>query len=59
MDNAAGEYASDKVYDDAKVADIESIPETMSHRSLDMAIAKADVDGKDKSKTCALNINFC
>jgi len=45
-DNSAGEYAMEKVYDDAKVEDIESLnPEIQIHHPVDVAVTQADIDG--------------
>ena len=46
MDNSAGDYATDKVYDDAKVEDIESLPDTAPHRPVDIEVTKADIEGE-------------
>ena len=55
-DDAAGEYVSEKVYDDAKVEDIEAIP-NQSHRPLDAAIAEADyVEGEQSPPSPNLSI---
>lgn len=46
-DKAAGEYATERVYDDAKVEDIESLdPKTQIHREVDITVTQADLDGK-------------
>ena len=47
-DNAAGVYATEKVYDDAKVEDIESLAETQIHRPVDLAVTQADIDGESE-----------
>ncbi|EJD06863.1 NAD-binding protein [Fomitiporia mediterranea MF3/22] len=45
-DNAAGMYASEKIYDDSKVEDIESLdPKTQIHREIDMEAVSADQAG--------------
>lgn len=40
-----GMYASDKIYSDADVAQIELIPVTSYHRPVDLAIVAADKAG--------------
>ncbi|KAL5486104.1 hypothetical protein ACEPAI_7148 [Sanghuangporus weigelae] len=45
-DTAGGNYAADRVYDDAKVEDIESLdPKTQMHREVDIEVASADKAG--------------
>ena len=45
-DNAAGMYASEKIYDDSKVEDIESLdPKTQVHREVDIEVVSADKAG--------------
>ncbi|EJD06859.1 NAD-binding protein [Fomitiporia mediterranea MF3/22] len=45
-DNAAGMYASEKIYDDSKVEDIESLdPKTQMHREIDIEVVSADRAG--------------
>ncbi|KAL5519747.1 hypothetical protein ACEPAG_1407 [Sanghuangporus baumii] len=46
MDNAGGNYATDRIYDDAKVEDIESLdPKTQVHREVDIEVVSADTAG--------------
>ena len=45
-DKAGGMYASDRVYDDSKVEDIESLdPKTQIHRDVDVELVAADQTG--------------
>jgi hypothetical protein len=44
-DNAAGLYPGDKIYNDASVEDIESLPITQIHRPVDLAVVAADQEG--------------
>ena len=46
MDNAAGLHDTDVIYDDTNVEQIESLPDTAFHRSVDLAIVAADKDGQ-------------
>ncbi len=46
MDDAAGLRDTDVVYVDTNSEQIESIPETALHRSVDSAIANADKEGR-------------
>ncbi|EJD06860.1 NAD-binding protein [Fomitiporia mediterranea MF3/22] len=46
-DNAAGMYATEKIYDDSKVEDIESLdPKTQIHREVDIEVVSADQAGR-------------
>ncbi|GLB40153.1 putative NAD-P-binding protein [Lyophyllum shimeji] len=44
-DDAAGMYASTKIYDDLNPDDIDSLPPTQLHRPVDMAVINADKKG--------------
>ncbi|KAJ6550982.1 hypothetical protein DFH09DRAFT_1039023 [Mycena vulgaris] len=44
-DNARGEFASEKVYEDIDCADIRAIPKTYVHRETDTMISEASVEG--------------
>lgn len=46
MDNAIGLQDSDVIYVDTNTEQIESIPATAVHRSVDMEIVAADKDGQ-------------
>ena len=46
MDNATGLQDSDVVYVDTNTEQIESLPPTAVHRSVDMEIVAADTDGQ-------------
>ncbi|KAH8117907.1 hypothetical protein DFH11DRAFT_1571372 [Phellopilus nigrolimitatus] len=48
-DNAAGMFATERVYDDAKVEDIESLPVSQIHRPVDVAVVEADKQGYAKT----------
>jgi len=45
IDDAAGAYATDTIYDDANPDQIESIPDTQIHRNVDLELLKADKEG--------------
>ena len=45
IDNAAGDYATDTIYDDANPDQIESLPDTQIHRNVDLELIKADKEG--------------
>ena len=45
IDNAAGDYTTDTIYDDANPDQIESLPDTQFHRNVDLALIKADKEG--------------
>ena len=38
-------YASEKIYDDAKVEDFETLPKTQIHREVDIEVVEADKAG--------------
>jgi hypothetical protein len=44
-DNADGNYVSDTIYDDANPDQIETLPDTQSHRHVDLELIKADKEG--------------
>ncbi|KAJ7461155.1 hypothetical protein FB451DRAFT_1096097 [Mycena latifolia] len=44
-DNAQGQFASDKIYEDIDCADIRAIPRTYVHRETDTMISEASVEG--------------
>ncbi|EJD06861.1 NAD-binding protein [Fomitiporia mediterranea MF3/22] len=45
-DNAAGMYATERIYDDSKVEDIESLdPKTQIHREIDIEVVSTDQAG--------------
>jgi hypothetical protein len=46
MDSAAGLKETDVIYDDTNVEQIESLPDTAFHRSVDLEIVAADKDGR-------------
>ncbi|KDQ57352.1 hypothetical protein JAAARDRAFT_35980 [Jaapia argillacea MUCL 33604] len=48
-DNAAGMYASDTIYSDTNVSQLESLPPTQLHRQVDLAVIAADLQGYIKS----------
>ena len=56
-DNAAGMFTSEKVYNDASVEDIESLPITQIHRPVDIAVTAADLEGEDVSYETIRNMN--
>ncbi|KAI0924180.1 hypothetical protein AcW2_005133 [Taiwanofungus camphoratus] len=45
VDDAKGMYATDVIYSDMDVAQIESIPPTALHRNVDLAVVEADQQG--------------
>ncbi|OSC98263.1 NAD-P-binding protein [Trametes coccinea BRFM310] len=44
-DHANGRYASDKIYHDSRLEEMESLPDTQLHRNVDLAIIAADKNG--------------
>ncbi|KAG1866949.1 NAD(P)-binding protein [Suillus tomentosus] len=44
-DNAAGDYATDKVYSDLDIPLIETLPKTQPHREVDIEVVAADEKG--------------
>jgi len=48
-DRAEGRFASATFYDDTDVAQIESLPDTAIHRSVDLAVVEADRQGYVKT----------
>lgn len=44
-DQAKGKFASETIYHDNDVAQIESLPPTQIHRNVDLDVVKADTDG--------------
>lgn len=44
-DNAAGDYATDKVYSDLDIPLIETLPKTQPHRKVDIEVVAADEKG--------------
>lgn len=48
-DDAAGMYASTKVFDDTKIEEIEALPLTQPHRLVDSQIVEADKEGYAKT----------
>ncbi|KAG0697656.1 hypothetical protein DFH29DRAFT_944933 [Suillus ampliporus] len=45
IDDAAGNYATDKIYSDLDIPMIESLPKTQRHREVDLEIIAADKQG--------------
>ena len=45
IDNAAGAYAGETIYDDADPDQIETLAPSQPHREVDLAIVKADKEG--------------
>jgi hypothetical protein len=46
VDDAHGMFPSDKIYSDLNIAQLETLPETQPHRLVDLALIKADNEGK-------------
>ncbi|KAI8980060.1 NAD-P-binding protein [Trametes punicea] len=44
-DHARGMYASDKIYHDSRVEEMESLPDTQLHRNVDLTVINADRNG--------------
>ncbi|CDO71823.1 hypothetical protein BN946_scf184939.g47 [Trametes cinnabarina] len=44
-DHANGKYASDKIYHDSRLEEMESLPDTQLHRNVDLTIINADKSG--------------
>jgi hypothetical protein len=44
-DNAAGDYATDTIYDDASTVQIETLADTQPHRNVDLELINADKEG--------------
>jgi nucleoside-diphosphate-sugar epimerase len=49
-DDSAGEYKGDKVYHDDKPEEIDALPDSAPHRSIDLAIVRAREQLRDKAK---------
>jgi hypothetical protein len=49
IDDAHGMFSSDKIYSDLNIAQLETLPKTQPHRSVDLALTKADKEGKATS----------
>ena len=45
MDDAAGEYSIDTIYDDANPDQLDTIADTQLHRNVDLELLKADKEG--------------
>ena len=45
VDNAAGNYATDTIYDDTNPDQIETLPDTQPHRNVDLVLLNADKEG--------------
>lgn len=45
MDNAAGKFATEEIWDDTNVAQIASLPHNALHRNVELVVEKADADG--------------
>jgi hypothetical protein len=45
IDDAAGNYATDKIYSDLDIPMIESLPKTQPHREVDIEVVAADQKG--------------
>ncbi|KAF9469323.1 NAD-binding protein [Collybia nuda] len=48
-DDAKGAYASEVIYDDTNLAQLETLPPTQLHRKIDLAIINADAEGYVRS----------
>ena len=48
MDNAVGLQETNTIYIDTDVEQIESLPETAFHRSVDLEVVAADKDGQSR-----------
>ena len=48
IDDAAGDYTTDTIYDDANPDQIESLPDTQFHRNVDLELLKADKEGTSR-----------
>jgi hypothetical protein len=53
MDDAAGRYSSDVIYDDMDVNQMKSIPPINLHRPVDLAILDADSQGEHRNVSIA------
>jgi len=47
-DNATGDTATDVIYDDLNVEQIESLPDSQLHRNVDLELLRADKEGTFK-----------
>jgi hypothetical protein len=47
-------YATDIIYSDLNIPQLESLPITQPHRTVDITVANADKEGEI---ACALNVN--
>ncbi|KAK1221620.1 hypothetical protein PQX77_015564 [Marasmius sp. AFHP31] len=57
-DSALGEYTSDTVFDDANLAQLESIPHDAPHRPVDVKVISADEEGYAKTYIVAAGIIY-
>ena len=48
MDNAVGLQETNTIYVDANVEQIESLPDTAVHRSVDLEVVAADKNGRSR-----------
>ena len=48
MDNAVGLQETNTIYVDTNVEQIESLPDTAFHRSVDLEVVAADKDGQSR-----------
>lgn len=51
IDNAKGMFASDTIYSDNDIEQIESLPSTQNHRNVDLEIVQADGEGPSNNIT--------
>jgi len=47
-DKATGDIATDVIYDDLNVEQIESLPDSQLHRNVDLELLRADKEGTSK-----------
>ena len=50
-DDARGEYVNEKVYNDLKIDEFKALPDESFHRSVDLAVINADVEGYARTYT--------
>jgi hypothetical protein len=46
VDDAHGMFSSVKIYSDLNITQLETLPESQPHRLVDLALIKADKEGK-------------
>jgi len=55
IDDAVGNYATDKIYSDLNIPMIESLPKTQPHREVDLEVVAAAEQG---NRRCPIHLYF-